>query len=182
MDKSKRFSLMAPKTPSDDGSFHHRRVASADAEPNGTFGSTLDRDSRNAPSGELQPLLSLVSAHSKKTYFSGYLAARTVRLENGKPTKPGDSRSELQGVFVKLIGTVLNVWVRRDMEAAAAQGSAVPPKCEFIHRPRRNLTVFRYQHRGWLCRNYRQHTRICATPRISAYRGSRLLAQLCRLK
>lgn len=130
MEKPKRFSLMPTKSASTDTmETHHRRVASADAEPNGSFGSHLDVESRNAPSGELQPLLTLVHAHSRKVYFSGYLAQRTVKSTDGKPLKSGDSRSELQGVFVKLIGNVLNVWVRRDMEEAAASGGAVPPTC-----------------------------------------------------
>ena len=131
MEKPKRFSLMPAKSPSADTlDTHHRRVASADAEPNGSFGSHLDVESRNAPSGELQPLLTLVHAHSRKVYFSGYLAQRTVKSADGKPLKSGDSRSELQGVYVKLIGNVLNVWIRRDMEEAAATGGAVPPKCK----------------------------------------------------
>ncbi|TIB58598.1 hypothetical protein E3P78_03875 [Wallemia ichthyophaga] len=131
MDKSKRFSLMPTKTTSADitdaPDTHHRRVASADAEPNESFGSHLDVESRNAPTGELQPLLTLVHAHSRKVYFSGYLAQRTVQNADGKPLKTGDSRGELQGVFVKLIGNVLNVWMRKGMESAAAAGQAIPP-------------------------------------------------------
>ena len=134
--KDKRFSLMpiskSNLNKSNEQILHHRRVASADAEPNDSFGSQLDSDSRNAPTSELQPLLTLVHDHSKKTYFSGYLASRTVKTPEGKPLREGDPRAQLQGVFVKLIGTVFNVWNRREIESAAAQNSAVPPKCKLL--------------------------------------------------
>lgn len=78
-------------------------------------------------SPELRSALSLQEAQSRKIYMEGYLSKREHLSPDGKALHVNDPKKRWQLCFVQLLGTVLSVWSVQQMEAAARQGTEVPP-------------------------------------------------------
>lgn len=73
---------------------------------------------------EIRSVVSLVTAHAHKVYFSGPLIERKERLTDGTRNHKDESWVD---VWAQLGGTTLSIWDMRAIEEASKQGREVPP-------------------------------------------------------
>lgn len=67
------------------------------------------------------------NAQRSKLYMEGYLSRRDDLAADGRPLRAEDPRKAWSLCFVQLAGTVLSIWPVRALQAAAQDGTQVPP-------------------------------------------------------
>ncbi|KAK9461946.1 uncharacterized protein V1516DRAFT_623028, partial [Lipomyces oligophaga] len=82
----------------------------------------FDFDPKQIPP-ELAAVISLINAHQSRCYYEGSFVFLRDLDSDGKQA----SRRQWQDVFGQLVGTVLSIWDKAELDAAAGATSAVKP-------------------------------------------------------